>query len=190
MKRTKHQAQETDMVRWRDFGVRELLLALFPFLFWIFITTSFSLANIILGLICSCLTAVIVWLVFRIRLPEDITPLFLVRLPVFAAVLAWEVIKANLILVLIVIRPRLLIDPVIVRFKTELRGDFRRTILAGSITLTPGTLTVDAQDDDLFVHCLAVSHRAGLFRRRCERLVAWLFRQRQREPNHTEELTI
>lgn len=128
------------MVRWWDVCVRNLLLALFVFLFWIFITASFSLTNIILGLISSCLTVIIVWLVFHIRLPEDITPLFLVRLPVFVVVLAWEVISANLILALIVIRPHLLIDPQIVRFKTKLEGDFRQTMLADSITLTPGLL--------------------------------------------------
>jgi len=176
------------MVRWWDVCVRNLLLALFVFLFWIFITASFSLTNIILGLISSCLTVIIVWLVFHIRLPEDITPLFLIRLPVFVVVLAWEVISANLILALIVIRPHLLIDPQIVRFKTKLKGDFRQTVLADSITLTPGTLTVDAQDDLLFVHCLAGSHRGRLSEGRCERLVAWLFKQRQREPNHTEEV--
>ena len=173
------------MARWRDVCVRNSLLALSLFLFWMFITASLSLTNIILGLICSCLAVGIAWLVFHIRLTKDITLPFLVRLPVFTALLAWEVIIANFVLALIVIRPRLLIDPVIVEFKTELRGDFRRTILAGGITLTPGTLTVDAQDDNFFVHCLDVPHRAGLFKRRCERLVAWLFGQRHREPNHT-----
>ena len=97
-------------------------------------------------------------------------------------------IKANLILALVVMRPRLLIDPRIVQFKTKLRGELSRTILADSITLTPGTVTVDAEDDILFVHCLTVSHREGLLQRRCERLVAWLFKQKLTEPNHAEEL--
>ncbi|MBM4401467.1 MAG: hypothetical protein FJ045_05915, partial [Crenarchaeota archaeon] len=175
------------MVNSWDVCVRNLLLTLFLFLFWILITASFSLANIILGLICSCLTSVIAWRVFNIRLPEDITLPFLVRLPVFAAALAWEVIVANLILTLIVIRPRLLIDPRIVKFKTKLKGDFKKTMLANSITLTPGTLTVDAQDDELFVHCLASFHRARLSEGLSERLVVWLFGGKLREPNHTEE---
>ncbi len=176
------------MVRWWDICVRNLPPTLLLFLFWIVITASFSFVNVILGLVCSCLTVVIVRLVFHIRLPEDITPLFLVRLPVFIVIFAWEVLKANLILALIVIKPRLQIDPVIVEFKTELRGDFMRTILAGAITLTPGTLTVDAQDDDFSVHCLAISHRKELFKRRCERLVAWLFKQKVRESIDTKEL--
>ena len=176
------------MVRWWDICVRNLPPTLLLFLFWIVITASFSFVNVILGLVCSCLTVVIVRLVFHIRLPEDITPLFLVRLPVFIVIFAWEVLKANLILALIVIKPRLQIDPVIVEFKTELRGDFMRTILAGAITLTPGTLTVDAQDDDFSVHCLAISQRKELCKRRCERLVAWLFKQKVRESIDTKEL--
>lgn len=176
------------ITRRRELCVRDLLLGLFLFLFWIFVTASFSLINIILGVICSFLTVVIAWLVLSIELPEDITLSFLIRLPVFVVALIWAVLKANLILVLIVISPRLPIHPRIVPFKTKLKGDFSKTILAGSITLTPGTVTVDAQDDILFVHCLAVSHRESLLEGRWERLVLWLFGQKLREPNHTEEL--
>ena len=167
----------------RNLCARDLLLALFLFLFWASITASCSLGNIILGVICSLISVVIAWFIFSIRLPEDITLGFLVRLPVFVVVLAWEVIKANLILAFIVIRPRLLINPQIFRFKTKLEGEFRQTMLADSITLTPGTLTVDAQDDLLFVHCLDNSYRERLSEGRCEHLVAWLF---EGNPRRTE----
>ena len=157
----------------------ELVGFLALFVFWMFITASFSLRNIVLGLAASLLVTLVVRYVFRIRLPEDITPLFLlVRFPVFLMVLAWDVIKANINLAYILIRPRLLIDPTIVRFKSELQGDFRNTVLGDSITVTPGTLTLDAQGDELLVHCLTASHKKGLlYDRHCERLVLWLFRQ-------------
>ena len=143
------------------------------------ITASFSPRNIVGGLISSFLVVLLVRLTFRIKLPEDITPLFLIRFPIFLAVLAWEVFKANINLAWILIRPRLLIEPTIVRFKSELRGDFRNTVLADSITVTPGTLTLDAQGDELLVHCLAPSHKKGLlYERRCEHLVLWLFKQK------------
>jgi len=164
----------------RDVSVKNALLVFFAlFVFWMFITASFSLENIVWGLISSFLVTLILMLILRIRLSEGITPLFLIRLPIFLAMLTWEVIKANINLAYILIRPRLLIDPTIVRFKSALRGDFRNTILADSITVTPGTLTLDAQGDELLVHCLAPSHKKGLLEdRHSERLVLWLFKQR------------
>jgi len=176
------------MAKWRHIWLRILLPAIFLFIFWIFITASFSPINILYGLICSCLTMIIIWLILRIGLPKDINLPFLTRLPIFLIVLAWQVIRANFVLALIVIKPRLKIDPVIVEFYTELTGDFKKTILASSITLTPGTLTIDAQDNDLTVHCLDISHRRGLFQRQSERRVAWLFNQKQRKSNHIERL--
>ena len=170
------------MAKGRESCIKNSLLALFLFLFWIFITASLSLANIILGLIVSFLVALTVRLVFRIRWPEDIASLFfLMRLPIFLAVLTWDVIKANINLAYILLRPRLLIDPKIVRFSSTLQGDFQNTILADTITVTPGTLTLDAQGDELLVHCLAPSHKKGLLAdRHSEHLVLWLFKRRGR----------
>jgi multicomponent Na+:H+ antiporter subunit E len=53
----------------------------------------------------------------------------------------------------------LLIDPKIVSFRSALPGDFRNTVLADTITVTPGTLTLDAEGDLLTVHCLAPAHK-------------------------------
>lgn len=150
------------------------------FVFWLFITASFTLSNIVLGLLVSLLITIVVRHAFGIRLPADMTPVFLlVRFPVFLVRLAWDVIKANINLAYILLRPRLRIDPTIVEFKSQLRGDFRNTVLGDSITVTPGTLTLDAHGDELVVHCLTPSHRNGLLDdRHCERLVLWLFDQR------------
>ena len=173
----KHRS-ETD--RWRGvrYFYRELVAFCCLFVFWLFITASFSAGNIIRGLIVSLVVALVMRLVFRISLPEDITPLFLlVRFPLFLAVLAWEVIKANINLAYILLRPRLMIDPRIVTYNSTLRGEFRNTILADTITVTPGTLTLDAEGDELLVHCLAPAHKKGLLEDRSpERLVLWLFR--------------
>jgi multicomponent Na+:H+ antiporter subunit E len=46
------------------------------------------------------------------------------------------------------------IDPGIVHFRTRLKSDLARVILTNSITLTPGTITLDLNDDHLVVHWL------------------------------------
>jgi multicomponent Na+:H+ antiporter subunit E len=150
------------------------------FVFWILITGSFSPWNIVRGLVVAVVVVLVTKLVFRIQLPEDITPRFLlVRFPVFLAWLGWEIIKANINLALILLRPRLVIDPKIVSFRSALPGDFRNTVLADTITVTPGTLTLDAEDDVLTVHCLAPAHKKGLLEDRSpQRMVRWLFRRR------------
>jgi len=70
----------------------------------------------------------------------------------------WELIKANFNVAYIVIHPLLPIKPGIVKVKTKLKRDSALTMLANSITLTPGTLTVDIDVDNqiLYVHWIYV----------------------------------
>lgn len=78
----------------------------------------------------------------------------------YAFVLAWEVLRANLDVAYRVLHPDLPIRPGIVRVRTTLRSDTARTALANSITLTPGTLTVDlTADGTMFVHWIDVTAR-------------------------------
>jgi multicomponent Na+:H+ antiporter subunit E len=51
-----------------------------------------------------------------------------------------------------VIDPKLPINPGIVAIKTDLKEDYKKLILANSITLTPGTITMDVQGDTLYIH--------------------------------------
>jgi len=79
---------------------------------------------------------------------------FVHYLPVFL----WECIKANLDVAYRVIHPALPINPGIVRVKTNLKSDTALTFLANSITLTPGTLSVDIDRDNglLYIHWIDV----------------------------------
>ncbi len=66
------------------------------------------------------------------------------------------IVKANLDVARRVVDPRLPIRPGIVKIRTRLRNPMARMVLANSITLTPGTLTVDIRDDELFIHWVDV----------------------------------
>ncbi len=68
----------------------------------------------------------------------------------------WAIIVANLDVARRVVQPRLDINPGIVRIKTRLKNPVARMILANSITLTPGTLTVEVSGDDLYIHWIDV----------------------------------
>lgn len=80
----------------------------------------------------------------------------------YIALLIREIVKANLAII-----PRILtieeeMDPIIVKFRTSLKSDFTRMLLANSITLTPGTITVSLEEDEYTIHCLDTSLAEGL----------------------------
>ncbi len=97
--------------------------------------------------------------------------------------LCWQVVLANLHIAGLTLSARALdrIDPHIVSFKTILKSDFARFVLANSITLTPGTVTIRIQDDIFYVHAIT-SRAAGDLAGdgsggpgEMERRVAWVF---------------
>ena len=71
----------------------------------------------------------------------------------------WESFKANLDVAYRVLHPSLPIRPAVVRIQTELKTDLALTVLANSISLTPGTTSIDVAQERgvLYVHCMAVS---------------------------------
>jgi multicomponent Na+:H+ antiporter subunit E len=69
---------------------------------------------------------------------------------------------ANIQVARLILDPRLPIDPVVFRLRPPFRGDLPLTALGNSITLTPGTVTVDVEDGDLLVHALTREGAAGL----------------------------
>ena len=68
--------------------------------------------------------------------------------------LIWEILKANLTVFKMIYSAEYELEPAVVRFKTDLHSTFARVLLANSITLTPGTITVTLTDNEYMVHCL------------------------------------
>lgn len=80
----------------------------------------------------------------------------------YVVTLVAEIIKANLAVIHLILTDREEVEPVIVRFHTSLKTDTAKMILANSITLTPGTITVSLKEDELVVHCLDKSLAEGM----------------------------
>jgi len=68
----------------------------------------------------------------------------------------WQCIKANLDVAYRVLHPKMPIEPGIVKVRTRLKSKIGRTVLANSITMTPGTLSVDIKDEYLYIHWIKV----------------------------------
>lgn len=128
----------------------------FCLLVWFAVTWAFDVPSIAVGVVLAALIA------FMLRDVElDEVPLLLMPVRLFWAlayipVLFLYVVRANLDVAWRVLHPRLPIRPGIVRARTTLKSPGARVLLANSITLTPGTLSVDIEDDMLYVHRIYV----------------------------------
>ena len=98
-----------------------------------------------------------------------------VRFGLYVPYLLWEIVKANVIIAIVILRPSMPVDPELVRVRTRVGGGLPLLALANSITLTPGTLVVRADDHDLIVHTLIPAARADLAGGRLERAVRFVF---------------
>jgi multicomponent Na+:H+ antiporter subunit E len=86
------------------------------------------------------------------------------RLGGYVVWMLWQILLANFHLLWLSLSPRGLehVQPSIVHFKTGLRSDFEKFMLANSITLTPGTVSIDIEGDEITVHALTESAQAGV----------------------------
>ena len=76
--------------------------------------------------------------------------------------LLWEIAKANWNVARIILRPSLPIKPRLMRIRASQKTDLAKVIYANSITLTPGTITLDVRDDKFLVHALSDEAAADL----------------------------
>ena len=118
--------------------------------------TSFQIEEVILGSIVSAVLSVILvkYLDFKIdwKFPVRLLKFLFIYIPVFI----WKLVLANLDVARRVLSPKIPLNPGIVKVKTGLKSDFGKLTLANSITLTPGTLSIDVEEDYIFVHTVDV----------------------------------
>ncbi len=106
----------------------------------------------------------VVWLGHRAGIvDEEGVPLEVtLRAALYLPWLLWEIVKANLHVAARILHPRLPIAPRLIRVRPGQRSDLGRAIYANSITLTPGTVSVDVEADEFLVHALTEESAAGL----------------------------
>jgi multicomponent Na+:H+ antiporter subunit E len=136
--------------------MRYLVLFILSLLFWLLITFRISVPNIVVGATASLLCTLLfgrffVWKIRKLFEPHRYFWLF-----VYLFVFLYECIKANLEVAYLVLHPSMPIRPGIVKVKTELKSELARTLLANSITMTPGTITVDIVGDYFYIHWIYV----------------------------------
>jgi len=77
-------------------------------------------------------------------------------------ILIVEILKANRQVLHFIVSPQYQVEPQIVHFTSGLKSEFARVVLANSITLTPGTITVSLEGSEFYVHCLDREFAEGM----------------------------
>ncbi len=133
-----------------------LLNFLLLFAIWILLTWSLNWQQLIAGVVVAVAVTAITGRLSPVKSLRIFQPVrvlwFLLYIPYFL----WYVLLANLDVAYRVLHPELPIKPGIVRFKTTLKTHLAQTVLANSITLTPGTMTVDIIDQDMYIHWINI----------------------------------
>jgi multicomponent Na+:H+ antiporter subunit E len=138
-----------------------VLVFILSFLTWIALTGILDIQQVVVGFFVAVIIALAAGhLLITTRKKNPLIKRVLYGL-FYLLIFTWEMIKANLHVAYIVLHPFLPINPGIVKIRTSLKKDTSLTILCNSITLTPGTLTVDIDPGGnyLYIHLIDVKSK-------------------------------
>lgn len=136
--------------------MRYIAIFILSLIFWLLLTFRITIPNLIVGSIASILCSAIFARYYFHDVYKFLQPRRYFWFIVYLFVFIWECVKANFDVAYRVLHPAMPIRPGIVKVKTTLKSDFAKTLLANSITMTPGTITVDIIGDYMYIHWIYV----------------------------------
>jgi multicomponent Na+:H+ antiporter subunit E len=136
--------------------MRHVTVFILSLIFWLMLTFRITLPNIIVGSVASIICSAIFTRFFITNVYKLLQPHRYYWFIIYLFVFIWECIKANFDVAYRVLHPAMPIRPGIVKVRTTLKSDLARTLLANSITMTPGTITIDIIGDYLYIHWIYV----------------------------------
>lgn len=133
------------------------------FLLWVMFNGQITVEIVIFGLIIAAAMYLFVCNFMDYSIKKDLVLIketgYILQ---YVGLLVWEIVKANMATIRLIMSIKHKNEPVLVSFKTSLKTPIAKTLLANSITLTPGTITVSLEEDEYVVHCLDKSFSEGL----------------------------
>jgi multicomponent Na+:H+ antiporter subunit E len=150
------------------------------FAFWLIISASLAPPDLALG---AALSLLLGWWSAQFLWAGDapaLSPRQLLALARYLLAFSGQVFLAALHVARVVVDPRLPIEPRLVVCRTRLRQEISRIAFAHSVSLTPGTLTVDMRGGEFLVHCLDEASAAQLLSGELEARVARVFEPGER----------
>jgi len=139
--------------------VGAITLFILVFIFWVILSFKVNLPIAIIGLLVSSLIVLFNYdLVFNSAEVSKLSFRFIKNLLVLFFVLIFNIAKSNIEVAKIVLSKKMPIDPGFVTIKNPLQKELNQALFANAITLTPGTLTVDMNKDEIVIHGLVKKH--------------------------------
>lgn len=150
------------------------------FAFWVILNGQWTAEIAVVGLVLSALLYLLMWK-FMDYSPRREWEVFkrLPRIVAYCCYLVGEIFKAAWSTIRFIWSPGEMVEPEVVSFRTRLKSGWAKVVLANSITLTPGTITVDVRDDLFLVHCVDKSFDVDLADSGMERRIARIERGRK-----------
>ena len=117
---------------------------------------GFMVDELIVGALVALIVTIIItkYVNYQVdyKLPYRLIVFVFVYIPLFI----WKLVLANIDVARRVLSPKIPLNPGFVKVPTDLEGDFAKLTLANSITLTPGTLSIDVENEHVYVHTVDV----------------------------------
>lgn len=171
------------------------------FAFWLLLSGHYDFIHIFYGVIS---VSAVVWLNYRLKKyaffeeemskadanlkgEKPVTIRFF-RLFYYIPWLIWQIVIASLQVAVVVLNPKMPIEPAIIKFKSRLPNMSAKVILANSITLTPGTITLQLLDDEFIVHALMDMSATGITEDSLPAEVAKLYEKKPSQVAHKFEI--
>ena len=137
--------------------MKYIALFIIALIFWLLFTFNLTTPNIIVGIVAALATSILFGRYFVTSIYKLLQPQRYFWFIIYLIIFIWECLKANIEVAYRVLHPAMPIKPGIVKIKIDLKTDIAKTTLANSITMTPGTITVDIIDDYIYVHWIYIS---------------------------------
>ena len=169
----------------RRFAASRAILFALLFGFWLLMSGHYDAFHIGAGLLSAALVVALNGRLARHFYVRDnlcdCAPLRGPRLLFYLPWLIYQIGVASLQVAGVVLSPRMPVNPSLVRFRTKLPTQAARVILANSITLTPGTITLQLEGDEYLVHSLINASHSGIVDGTLPGQVAKLYDRRARD---------
>ena len=158
--------------------IRKIILLCLLLVFWLLLSGMYDIFHISLGIVSLFLVMLLNNRVLSLDFyshEKRETGFSFFRLAVYVPWLIWQMFVSSIQVAVIILSPRMPINPSLIRFKVNLPHMTSKVILGNSITLTPGTLTLDIEGDEFLGHALADSSFGIIENSRLSDMVGSLF---------------
>jgi len=134
--------------------VRRVVTIVYLFILWFLLTWAWNAQSLIVGGVVALSLGLVYGRLFATDTAKILQPKRWLWFGIYIPIFVWEMAKANFDVAYRVVHPKMPIRPGIVKVRTRIKSELGRVFLANSITLTPGTFTIDIKGEYLYIHWL------------------------------------